>query len=224
MPETMPDRIAAEFAWAPLEAWASAAASATEYAARAIARKRSPLGIAEDLAEFARVATLREKPTWANDAREVRAWPIARLLDYSAPSATAARAHPGASAAGRPCVVDRRLRHGPEPDAHTARRRIGPPLRHRLAACDRRDRGLVDRGVRRRVGGGRAVARRAGESRRRLPGRLARGGLRRPAPRPGEHARDRRRTNRHPRRRVRNPGMDPTARPPQRTRRSTGRW
>jgi poly(3-hydroxybutyrate) depolymerase len=89
VPETMPTRIAADFAWTPLEAWASAAASATEYAARAISRKRSPLGIAEDMAEFARVATLREKPTWAHDPQEVRSWPLARLLDYSAPSATA---------------------------------------------------------------------------------------------------------------------------------------
>src|ERR1700710_440330 len=85
----MPTRIAADFAWAPLEAWVSAAASATEYAARAISRKRSPLGIAEDMAEFARVATLREKPTWAHDPQEFRSWPIARLLDYSTPSATA---------------------------------------------------------------------------------------------------------------------------------------
>ena len=46
--------------------------------------------MAEDLAEFARVATLREKPTWAYDAPEVRAWPIARLLDCSAPSGTTA--------------------------------------------------------------------------------------------------------------------------------------
>ena len=46
--------------------------------------------MAEDLAEFARAATLREKPTWAHDAPEVRAWPIARLLDYSAPSGTTA--------------------------------------------------------------------------------------------------------------------------------------
>jgi poly(3-hydroxybutyrate) depolymerase len=89
VPETMPTRIAADFAWAPLEAWVSAAASATEYAARAVGRQRSPLGIAEDMAEFARVVTLREKPTWAHDPREFRSWEIARLLDYSAPSATA---------------------------------------------------------------------------------------------------------------------------------------
>ncbi len=90
MPETLPKKIAAEFAWAPLEAWASAAASATEYVTRAIARKRSPLGMAEDLAEFARVATLREKPTWATEGREIRAWRIARLLDYSTAAPTAA--------------------------------------------------------------------------------------------------------------------------------------
>jgi hypothetical protein len=89
VPDTLPTRIAADFAWAPLEAWVSAAASATEYAARAVTRKRSPLCIAEDIAEFARVATLREKPTWASDPREVGAWTMARLLDYSAPSATA---------------------------------------------------------------------------------------------------------------------------------------
>ena len=90
VPASLPTTIAAQFAWAPIEAWASTAASVTEYAARAVARNRTPLGMAEDLAEFARVATLREKPTWAHDAPEVRAWPIARLLDYSAPSGTAA--------------------------------------------------------------------------------------------------------------------------------------
>jgi len=36
--------------------------------------------MAEDLADFARVVTLREKPTWAHDPRELRFWPIARLL------------------------------------------------------------------------------------------------------------------------------------------------
>lgn len=90
MPKTLPSKITSQFAWAPVEAWASAAASLTEYAARAVARRSSPLDVAEDLVEFARVATLREKPTWAHDAREVRVWPIARLLDYSAPSATSA--------------------------------------------------------------------------------------------------------------------------------------
>ena len=76
--------------WAPIEAWASTTAGAIEYTARAVARNRTPLGVAEDVAEFARVATLREKPTWAYDAPEVRAWPIARLLDCSAPSGTTA--------------------------------------------------------------------------------------------------------------------------------------
>jgi poly(3-hydroxybutyrate) depolymerase len=89
MPETLPRKIAAQYAWAPLEAWTSAAASATQYAARAVSRRSTPLDIAEDLAEFARVVTLREQPTWAHDAREVQVWPIARLLDYSVPSPTA---------------------------------------------------------------------------------------------------------------------------------------
>ena len=89
MPEILPTTLATQFAWAPIDAWASSAANAAEYASRAIARRSTPLNIAEDLAEFARVATLRAKPTWAHDAREVRAWPIARLLDYSEPSATA---------------------------------------------------------------------------------------------------------------------------------------
>ena len=89
MPEALPTKISAQFAWTPLEAWVTAVASTAEYATQAVARKRSPLGVAEDLAEFARVATLREKPTWANDPREIRAWPVARLLDYSVPSATA---------------------------------------------------------------------------------------------------------------------------------------
>ena len=90
MPTTLPIKIATQFAFAPLEAWVSAATSATEYATRAVARRRSPLGVAEDIAEFARVATLRGKPLWANDSSEVRTWPLARLLDYSTSTPTAA--------------------------------------------------------------------------------------------------------------------------------------
>lgn len=89
MLDTFPSKIITEFALAPIESWTSAVASATEYAARAISRRGSPLDIAQDLAEFARAATLREKPTWAHDSREVRSWPVARLLDFSAPSHTA---------------------------------------------------------------------------------------------------------------------------------------
>ncbi len=89
MTRSLPTRIAAQFAWAPIEAWVSTTASAADYAARAVARNSTPLDMAEDLAEFARVATLRETPAWAHDAPEVRAWPIARLLDYSAPAVTA---------------------------------------------------------------------------------------------------------------------------------------
>ena len=89
MTQSLPTRIAAQFAWAPIEAWASTTASAADYAARAVARNSTPLDMAEDLAEFARVATLRERPTWAHHVPEVRAWPIARLLDYSATEVTA---------------------------------------------------------------------------------------------------------------------------------------
>ena len=90
VPASLPTTIAGQFAWAPIKAWASTTAGVAEYAARAVARNRTPPGMAEDLAEFGRVATLREKPTWAHDAPEIRAWPIARLLDYSAPSDTTA--------------------------------------------------------------------------------------------------------------------------------------
>ncbi len=89
MTRSLPTRIAAQFAWAPIEAWASTTATAADYAARAVARNSTPLDMAEDLAEFARVATLRETPTWAHHAPEVRAWPIARILDYSATEVTA---------------------------------------------------------------------------------------------------------------------------------------
>ena len=63
MPASLPTTIAAQFAWAPIEAGVSTTASATEYAARAVARKSTPLDMAGELAEFARVATVREKPT-----------------------------------------------------------------------------------------------------------------------------------------------------------------
>ncbi len=89
MPQSLPTKIVAQFAWAPIEAWASSTASVADYAARVVARNSTPLDMVEDLAEFARVATLRETPTWAHDAPEVRAWPIARLLDYSEPAVTA---------------------------------------------------------------------------------------------------------------------------------------
>jgi poly(3-hydroxyalkanoate) synthetase len=88
-PDTLPTRITAQFAQAPIDVWTSATANTTRYAAHAVARRSSPWDIAEDMAEFARVATLREQPMWAHDAHEVRRWPIARLLDYSAPSPTA---------------------------------------------------------------------------------------------------------------------------------------
>ena len=84
MPASLPTTIAAQFAWAPIEAWASTTAGATEYTARAVARNRTPLGVAEDVAEFARVATLQQKPTWAHDAPEPSMIPeIAALEHYS---------------------------------------------------------------------------------------------------------------------------------------------
>ena len=49
--------IAAQFTWAPIEPWVLITACATEYAARAVARNWTPLGMAEDLAELARVAS-----------------------------------------------------------------------------------------------------------------------------------------------------------------------
>ncbi len=90
MLDSLPIGIAAQFAWAPVEAWVSCRCQRDRICrAERSARKKTLLDVAEDLAEFARVATLRERPTWAHDAREVRAWPVARLLDYSAPSPTA---------------------------------------------------------------------------------------------------------------------------------------
>jgi hypothetical protein len=70
VPGSLPTKIAGQFAWAPIETWASITAGATEYTARAVARNRTPLGMAEDLAQFARVATLRERPTWTHEAPE----------------------------------------------------------------------------------------------------------------------------------------------------------
>jgi hypothetical protein len=69
VPTGLPTKIAGQFGWAPIETWASITAS-TEYTARAVARNGTPLGMAEDLAEFARVAPLRERPTCAHDAPE----------------------------------------------------------------------------------------------------------------------------------------------------------
>jgi hypothetical protein len=50
---SLPTKIAGQFAWAAIQTWASSTAGATEYTARAVARNRTPLGMAEDLAEFA---------------------------------------------------------------------------------------------------------------------------------------------------------------------------
>ena len=192
MPETLPTTLATQFAWAPIDAWASAAASAAEYASRAIARtqhttehRRGPGGV-RPRRDATREADLGARCTRSAGLAHCA---IARLFGALG---HCGGAHPGAPTTGRACVVDSRLRAGAEPDAHAARRRTRQHLRHRLGARDPRDRGLVDRGVRRRVGGRCAIARRAGQSRRRLPRRLARSGLRRPAPRPGEHAHHRR--------------------------------
>ena len=57
--------IAAQFTWAPIEQWVLITACATEYAARAVARNWTPLGMAEGLGG---VGPCRfERPTWAHD-------------------------------------------------------------------------------------------------------------------------------------------------------------
>ena len=48
MPESLPTKIAAQFAWAPIEAWVSSTASAADYAARAAAGTGA-VGHAKDL-------------------------------------------------------------------------------------------------------------------------------------------------------------------------------
>lgn len=44
----------------------------------------SPLGFAEDVAEWMRAATVRTKPEWVNRYSVKQEWPQARLLDFSA--------------------------------------------------------------------------------------------------------------------------------------------
>lgn len=195
MPETLPTKITAQYAWAPIEAWTSAAASATKYAARAFSRRSSPLDIAEELAEFARVATLRAKPTWAHDAHEVRVWPIARLLDYSAPSPTASvptlvlppQAGHASSIVdyGRDQSQMMTLRDGGLDSLYTI---DWLPATAETADCSIEDYLAVLEEAVQLLGG-------AGEPRRRLPRRLARGGLRGPTPRAREHAHHRRGTH-----------------------------
>jgi hypothetical protein len=82
VPASLSTTIAAQFAWAPTKAWASTTTGVAEYAARAVVWNRTPLGMAEDLAEFARVATLREKPTWAHDAPEPSMIPEIAALEH----------------------------------------------------------------------------------------------------------------------------------------------
>ncbi len=88
VPTGLPTMIAGQFAWAPIETWASIAAGATECAARAVVRASTPLDVAENLAEFTRVAT--GAPTGALDAPRSSALAIALLLVCSAPSGTTA--------------------------------------------------------------------------------------------------------------------------------------
>jgi poly(3-hydroxybutyrate) depolymerase len=181
VPETLPTKTIAQFAWAPIEAWTSAAASATKYAARSVARRSTPQDIAEDLAEFARVATLREKPRWAHDAREVRVWPIARLLDYSAPSPTTSvptvvlppQAGHASSIVdyGRDQSQMMTLRDGGLDNLYAI---DWLPATAETADCSIEEYVAVLEAA--------AVARGAGEPCWRLPGWLARGRLRRPAP------------------------------------------
>jgi poly(3-hydroxybutyrate) depolymerase len=181
VPETLPTKTIAQFAWAPIEAWTSAAASATKYAARSVARRSTPQDIAEDLAEFARVATLRDKPRWAHDAREVRVWPIARLLDYSAPSPTTSvptvvlppQAGHASSIVdyGRDQSQMMTLRDGGLDNLYAI---DWLPATAETADCSIEEYVAVLEAA--------AVARGAGEPCWRLPGWLARGRLRRPAP------------------------------------------
>ena len=87
MPQSLPTNIATQFAWAPIEAWASSTASAADYAARAVALDSSPTAHGRGLGGVARVATLRERPTWAHRTRaESGRGPVARLLDYWHPA------------------------------------------------------------------------------------------------------------------------------------------
>ena len=90
MPETLPTKIASQLAWAPVDAWASAAANATDLLPkryRGVARHWTLPRISRSSPVWRRFARNRPGHT---TSREVRAWPIARLLDYSAPSATVA--------------------------------------------------------------------------------------------------------------------------------------
>ena len=108
----------------------------------------------------------------------------------------------GAAAAGRPRLVHRRLLAGAEPDGDDPR---GRPRARAVARLGRRhqgDRERDDRGLHRRGRPRRRPLRWACQPDRRLPGGLARDDLRRPEPRAHQHAHDRGRSDRLPRRRA----------------------
>jgi poly(3-hydroxybutyrate) depolymerase len=101
-------KLASGLAFAPFEAAATLASGWTEYTAGAIKRRATPLDVVEDLAEWWRVATVRERPKWANPSTVIREWPIARLRDYSteAPTATVATIVLPPQAGHDSCIVD----------------------------------------------------------------------------------------------------------------------
>ena len=136
VPETMPTDIAAEFAWAPIEAWASAAANATEYAARAIAGGDR---------HWALPRTWRSSPASRRFARSQRGHTKRAKCGPGPSRGCWTTRQPSATAVVPTLVLPPQAGHassivdygpGPEPDADAARRRTGPPLRHRLAAGD----------------------------------------------------------------------------------------
>lgn len=103
-------RLLSTMAWTPAEISVSLVSGWVQYVERAVRRGHDPLDVATDAAEWLRIATLRQRPTWAHESVVVAEWPVARLLDYSVPGAADAALVPTLvlppQAGHGSCIVD----------------------------------------------------------------------------------------------------------------------
>ncbi|EGD53496.1 alpha/beta fold hydrolase [Gordonia neofelifaecis] len=81
----MPVKIWSSIATAPMQVATATALAGIRYWSGAFERRATPLDVMGDWARWVQAATVREVPPWAHDHTVVREWPVARLLDYSAP-------------------------------------------------------------------------------------------------------------------------------------------
>jgi poly(3-hydroxybutyrate) depolymerase len=78
--------IAATYARTPAKAGSAVAQGAATFWSSAITRSATPLDLFDTLNNWWQAASVRKPPSWSAPHKVVRAWPIARLRDFSSPS------------------------------------------------------------------------------------------------------------------------------------------